>query len=94
MKLPRDIDGIVLANKLKKLGYIITRQTGSHLRLTTENGGHHVTIPMHSPLKVGTFSAIISEVSSHLKISKDALYKNYFNFVSQAAMYSVMSGFM
>jgi len=29
MKLPRDIEGIVLANKLKKLGYIITRQTGA-----------------------------------------------------------------
>jgi len=78
MKLPRDIDGIVLANKLKKLGYIITRQTGSHLRLTTENGEHHVTIPMHSPLKVGTFSAIISEISSHLKISKDALIQKLF----------------
>ena len=29
-------------------GYEVTRQTGSHLRLTTEvNGEHHITIPNH-----------------------------------------------
>jgi predicted RNA binding protein YcfA (HicA-like mRNA interferase family) len=78
MKLPRDINGIVLANKLKKLGYVITRQTGSHLRLTSEHGEHHITIPMHSPLKVGTFASILSDVSSHLKISKDELIQKLF----------------
>jgi len=35
MKLPRNISGAELAGALKKLGYQITRQTGSHLRLTT-----------------------------------------------------------
>jgi predicted RNA binding protein YcfA (HicA-like mRNA interferase family) len=78
MKIPRDIDGIVLANKLKKLGYKITRQTGSHLRLSSENGEHHVTIPMHSPLKVGTFAAILNDVSSHLNMTKEELIRRLF----------------
>lgn len=35
MKLPRDLTGLELAKALKALGYEITRQTGSHIRLTT-----------------------------------------------------------
>lgn len=44
MRLPRDIAGDELAALLEKHGYVVTRQTGSHLRLTTtERGEHHVT---------------------------------------------------
>ena len=35
MKLPRDIGGMELAKKLQRFGYQVTRQTGSHIRLTT-----------------------------------------------------------
>ena len=35
MRLPRDLSGSDLAQSLRKLGYSVTRQTGSHLRLTT-----------------------------------------------------------
>jgi predicted RNA binding protein YcfA (HicA-like mRNA interferase family) len=35
MRLPRDIPGTELAKLLRSLGYEATRQTGSHLRLTT-----------------------------------------------------------
>jgi predicted RNA binding protein YcfA (HicA-like mRNA interferase family) len=46
MKLPRDLSGEALAKALEKLGYIVNRQTGSHIRLTIhENGEHHITIP-------------------------------------------------
>ena len=46
MKLPRDLSGDDLAAALRKLGYQITRQAGSHMRLTTQqNGQHHVTVP-------------------------------------------------
>ena len=37
MKLPRDISGVELAKALERLGYRITRQTGSHLRLTLDS---------------------------------------------------------
>jgi predicted RNA binding protein YcfA (HicA-like mRNA interferase family) len=47
MRLPRNISGQDLARRLSALGYEITRQTGSHMRLTTqEHGEHHVTIPL------------------------------------------------
>lgn len=57
MKLPRDLSGRDLSKALRKLGYEITRQTGSHIRLTTQRKGeHHLTIPDHASLKVGTLS--------------------------------------
>jgi len=60
MRIPRDISGQDLIKYLKPYGYIVTRQTGSDIRLTTEqNGQHHITIPNHDPLKIGTLSGII-----------------------------------
>jgi len=74
MKLPRDLSGAELAKLLRTAGYEITRQTGSHLRLTTEQRGeHHITIPKHFPLKVGTLSGIFNDVSRHLGITRNEL---------------------
>ena len=79
MKIPRSISGVTLAKKLEKLGYTITRQTGSHIRLTTKlSGEHHITIPRHDPLKVGTLSSILSVVAEHFLTSKEALVKDLF----------------
>jgi len=79
MKLPRDISGGEFARALKNLGYQITRQTGSHLRLTTnEHGQHHVTIPNHDPIKVGTLSGILGDVAGHFEISRDELVQRLF----------------
>ena len=36
MKLPRDLDSADLVKALARLGYRVTRQTGSHLRLTCD----------------------------------------------------------
>ncbi len=72
MRLPRDLSGEELARLLARLGYAATRQTGSHLRLTTEEGGqHHVTIPLASPLRVGTLAGILAEVARHAGLSRD-----------------------
>ncbi|OGO61105.1 MAG: hypothetical protein A2029_09635 [Chloroflexi bacterium RBG_19FT_COMBO_47_9] len=79
MRIPRDISGIELAKKLNKYGYTITRQTGSHLRLTTfQNGEHHITIPQHSDLRVGTLSAILTDLADHLSMSRDDLITDLF----------------
>lgn len=49
------------------LGYGVDHQTGSHIRLTTQrNGEHHVTIPAHKPLKIGTLNAILRDVAPML----------------------------
>ncbi len=74
MKLPRDIDAATLKQMLLPLGYTVTRQTGSHLRLTTQNQGqHHITIPNHSPIKVGTLNSILRDIAEHLGVSRDEL---------------------
>ena len=75
MKLPRDVSGAELAKTLKVLGFRVTRQTGSHMRLTTSVGGeHHVTIPGHDPLRIGTFASILDDVAAHFEISRDELF--------------------
>ena len=80
MKLPRDLSGDVLAKALEKLGYTIDRQTGSHIRLTTqENGEHHITIPNHSPIKIGTLNAILRDVENHFDITRDELLNQLFS---------------
>lgn len=56
-----------------------TRQTGGHVRLTTrEMGEHHITIPSHPSLRVGTLSSIIRDVAEHLKISKNEVADKLF----------------
>jgi predicted RNA binding protein YcfA (HicA-like mRNA interferase family) len=79
-KLPRDISGIKLASLLKKYGYRITRQTGSHIRLTSRytKEEHNITIPAHNPIKIGTLNNILKEVAEYLGITKEELIKNLF----------------
>lgn len=77
MKIPRDITGTELAKILFKFGYAVTRQKGSHVRLTTTvKGEHHITIPNHDPIKVGTLNAILKDVAEHLGISKEELLRD------------------
>lgn len=72
MKLPRDVSGEELAKALRVLGYQPARQTGSHLRLTTtEHGEHHVTVPRHDPLRIGTLAAILDDVAAHAGLTRD-----------------------
>ena len=57
MKLPRDLSARELIKALSSLGYRMTRQKGAHIRVTTQQGGnHHVTIPDHNPIRVGTIA--------------------------------------
>ena len=79
MRLPRDLSGDDLAKALRAFGYQVTRQTGSHLRLTTsERGEHHVTIPRHQPLRVGTLAAILADVADHFELSREELVARLF----------------
>lgn len=75
MKLPRDLPGGELASLLARYGYRVTRQTGSHLRLTSSLKGaeHHVTIPQHKALKVGTLNAILTDVAAYLEMDRPEL---------------------
>ncbi len=80
-KIPRDISGKQLATLLlKNYKYEITRQTGSHMRLTSNFTGstHHITIPNHNFLKIGTLNFILNDLASYLKINKQELIKKIF----------------
>ena len=80
MKLPRDMGGEELATLLGKYGYKITRQTGSHMRLTSTSKGveHHITVPTHKPLRVGTLSSIVNEIAGYLEIERQKLVRELF----------------
>jgi predicted RNA binding protein YcfA (HicA-like mRNA interferase family) len=80
MKIPRDLAGSELAKLLRELGYEITRQTGSHARLTTLMGGeHHLSVPMHKVLPVGTLRSILREIGRHLDMSADDVASRLFS---------------
>ena len=79
MRIPRDLSTDNLIKVLKTLGYQVTRQTGSHLRLTTkEHDQHHITIPRQKSLRIGTLSAILTDIAVHFKLSRNELYKRIF----------------
>lgn len=68
----RNISARALIKFLKIYGYEITRQTGSHIRLTTNYMGykHNTTVPNHNPIKIGTLNNIINDVARYLKKDK------------------------
>ncbi len=79
MKIPRDLSGHELIKYLKQFGYKVTRQTGSHIRLTTTvQGQHHITLPNHEPIKIGTLSSNLSDIALHFQKSKEQLLEEPF----------------
>lgn len=79
-KIPRDINGAGLAKLLKFYGYTVTRQTGSHIRLTSQLRGskYNITIPDHNPIKIGTLNSIMKDISSYLEMDKSDFIKELF----------------
>lgn len=74
MRLPRDVSGRHLVKRLAAFGDGVTRQKGSHLRLTTLlRGEHHITIPDHESLRVGTLRSILGSIATHHGITVDEL---------------------
>ncbi|HZJ84543.1 MAG TPA: type II toxin-antitoxin system HicA family toxin [Syntrophomonadaceae bacterium] len=81
MRIPRDIDGKTLVKLLERYGYGVTRQTGSHIRLTSNShvGEHHITIPNHKPLRIGTINSVITDVAGYLNVNKGQIIQELFN---------------
>ena len=70
MKLPRDVNGPQLAKALRVLGYEVTRQRGSHIRITTTlNGEHHEVVPAHTLIKTGTLAGILKGIAEHHRLT-------------------------
>jgi predicted RNA binding protein YcfA (HicA-like mRNA interferase family) len=80
MRIPRDLSGAELVRRLGRLGYAATRQTGSHIRLSCpEPGQHHVTVPRHDPLLIGTLAAILDSVAAHHGLTRESLLQHLFD---------------
>jgi len=80
MRIPRDLSGTKLIRRLRRFGYEVTRQTGSHIKLTThEKGEHHVTVPNHDSLRVGTLAAILEKVAEHQGVDREKLLEQLFS---------------
>jgi|YNPMSStandDraft_1061717.scaffolds.fasta_scaffold394591_2 hypothetical protein len=65
MKLPRDLSGEELAQRLTRLGYRISPQTGGHLRLETDQGG--------------TLRSILKDLEAHHGLTRNQLLKLLFD---------------
>lgn len=79
MKFPRNISARELIKSLSKIGYEVTRQKGSHVRLTCKfPNEHHITIPNHDPLRVGTLAAILSDIAANRNQAKEDLISEIF----------------
>ena len=50
------------------------------MRLTSDSRGfeHHITIPRHTALRIGTLGAILSEVASYRDVHKQQLVQELF----------------
>jgi predicted RNA binding protein YcfA (HicA-like mRNA interferase family) len=75
LRLPRDLSGHDLIKLLRRYGYEVTRQVGSHIRLQSDSRGrpHRLTVPAHRNLRLGTLNAILSEVAAYLDIERTKL---------------------
>ncbi len=74
MKVPRDVNVPQLVKALRILGYAIDRQKGSHIRVTTQQGGeHHEVVPNHHPIKTGTLSSLLKSIASHHGLTVEEL---------------------
>ena len=79
MKIPRDLNGGAdLAKRLAAYGYSITRQSGSHMRLSRQAAGgqQHLTIPAHKPMRVGTLRQILKDVASQIGVSLEEVVQS------------------
>ena len=79
-KLPGDIDAQELIKKLKVFDYTLVRQVGSHIRLSSGYmvEKHLITIPNHSPIKIGTPNSILNDIAEYLNIEKSELIEKIF----------------
>jgi predicted RNA binding protein YcfA (HicA-like mRNA interferase family) len=74
MKQPRGVPADRLIRVLERLGYEVSHQKGSHVRLRHAGPPHHsVTVPLHQELKPGTLHSILKAVSLARGMSIGAL---------------------
>ncbi len=78
MKLPRDLSGAELIKLLgKHFGYRRINQEGSQVILeTSDPRQHRISVPDHSPLRIGTLNAILRAVATTKGVEKDDILRH------------------
>jgi len=73
MKLPRDGSGRQLvAARVRSWGYREVNRVGSHIVLQTDAPTHHrLSVPDHSPLRIGTLNGILKAVAQAKGVSRE-----------------------
>jgi predicted RNA binding protein YcfA (HicA-like mRNA interferase family) len=61
VKLPADISGQELVKVLQRVGFVVSRQRGSHMILRRETPYARVVVPDHKRLRPGTLKQILNE---------------------------------
>ena len=70
MKLPRDISGGEAVKAMKRLGFTVLRQEGSHIRMG--RGATRLTIPNHSSIAPKTLQTLLRQAGISLEEFMDA----------------------
>ncbi len=70
-----ELSYIKIINSLQRLGFIVVRQKGSHIRLQkrTSNKTIKITIPAHKPVKRNTLRQILKQANIELDDFKSNL---------------------
>jgi predicted RNA binding protein YcfA (HicA-like mRNA interferase family) len=78
MKLPRDPSGEELVKHLcKRWEYLKVHHVGSHIILQTQHPApHRIALPAHTPLRIGTLNAILSDIAAHKNVPKESILKD------------------
>jgi predicted RNA binding protein YcfA (HicA-like mRNA interferase family) len=70
MKLPRDLSGPEVVKALRRLGFVVVRQDGSHIRMVKTSVA--VTVPNHRSIVPKTLRSIMRQA----QISVEELLAN------------------
>ena len=78
MKVPRDVDASDLITLLKRHGYTVIRQTGSHIRLSKiiDSKEHAITVPNQKPIKIGVLQNIVKDICSVCGLDINVFYQH------------------
>jgi predicted RNA binding protein YcfA (HicA-like mRNA interferase family) len=75
VKLPRNVNGDRLVQALQRLGYVVVRQSSSHIRMKDARQ-QPLTVPMHKPLKVGTLAGILDDVVAQTGMAREDVLRS------------------
>ena len=65
MEVPRDVSGAEAAKALERLGFVVNRQVGSHIRMA--KGSIRVTIPNHKTILPKTLQTALRQAGVALE---------------------------